>query len=464
MGKALVIVESPAKAKTLTKLLGQEFDVQTVSTRSKPHSDTIYLAANPDREGEALCAKLAEKIGAGPRVYRVLLPAITAQAVHSAFRVPGFINPHLVESHWARLALTETVSARIGALIAGELRKPISIAWAEAAALLLEAPKRAGAPSLIEDAFATLRFCAVRTMDIAHRLYDRGWITYPDESVRPTATLEEAVPQLAKDEVKLLRLICNRRKELPQFEKEHLSEGTLVRALAQSKVGRPWTYASTVQIIQDRKLLAQRAGRLYPTALGEDVAAVLQESFDSIVDMAAEIERGLDEIAAGRLEWRAAVEAIQGKFKAEPTAPPRVAGTRLHTQAGKPDVPLTDTCPACGSRLAIKHGRFGEFTACRRYPSCGYVKQPTTSIGCPRCSEGRLVERTGRAGRIFYGCSQYPACGFTMSGRPVAESCPDCGSPILVQRRQRSDFLLCCPNVGCGFRKRGQSVHAAPSH
>ena len=102
-------------------------------------------------------------------------------------------------------------------------------------------------------------------------------------------------------------------------------------------------------------------------------------------------------------------------------------------KAAKPDQILEEKCPKCDSFLVVKQGRFGEFTACTNYPNCKYVKMKTTGVLCPK-DGGDIVERKSRRGKAFYGCANYPDCDFTLWKRPIAEACPDCGAPFLLEK------------------------------
>jgi len=116
----------------------------------------------------------------------------------------------------------------------------------------------------------------------------------------------------------------------------------------------------------------------------------------------------------------------------------------------KPDQLLDEDCPKCGSKLAIKQGRFGEFTACSDYPKCRYVKMKETGVDCPECGEGRIVERRSRRGKLFFGCDRYPDCSFVLWKRPVARECPDCGRPYLLERiTKRWGHQYVCDSESC---------------
>jgi DNA topoisomerase I len=114
---------------------------------------------------------------------------------------------------------------------------------------------------------------------------------------------------------------------------------------------------------------------------------------------------------------------------------------------------LEENCPVCGSHLVLKHGRYGQFTACSNYPECKYVKRETLGIPCPEkdCS-GEIVVRKTKRGKTFYGCSRYPDCKFTAWDKPVAESCPKCGSSILLEKVSKgSEPVRYCPNEACKY-------------
>jgi DNA topoisomerase-1 len=122
-------------------------------------------------------------------------------------------------------------------------------------------------------------------------------------------------------------------------------------------------------------------------------------------------------------------------------------------QQKKPDQPLEEKCPQCGNQLALKTGRFGEFTACSNYPTCKYVKQKTIGVKCPECSEGEITERRSRKGKTFYGCNRYPDCKFVAWAKPVAEKCPECGSPYMVEKWLKAGPMWQCPNPECKHKQ-----------
>ncbi len=119
------------------------------------------------------------------------------------------------------------------------------------------------------------------------------------------------------------------------------------------------------------------------------------------------------------------------------------------------DTLLEEKCPECGSNLVLKHGRYGQFTACSNYPQCKYVKRQTLGIPCPEkgCT-GELVARRTRKGKTFYGCSRYPACKFTAWDKPVNEPCPHCGHPLMLEKYKKDGPpLRYCPNESCKYQR-----------
>jgi DNA topoisomerase-1 len=133
-----------------------------------------------------------------------------------------------------------------------------------------------------------------------------------------------------------------------------------------------------------------------------------------------------------------------------------VAGTRIALQ---PDEPLDEKCADCGNGLIKKHGRFGEFIGCSGYPKCKYTRPITMGIKCPKCNEGEFVRRgsAGKGGRgrprVFYGCSRYPDCDFTSPHMPIAEPCPKCGSPFIVEKKSKIGVVHTCVKDGCDWEK-----------
>jgi DNA topoisomerase-1 len=128
------------------------------------------------------------------------------------------------------------------------------------------------------------------------------------------------------------------------------------------------------------------------------------------------------------------------------------AGTK---KALQPDVVLDEKCPTDGGVLLRRAGRFGDFIGCQNYPKCKYTRPITLGIKCPKCNVGEFVRRgtaKGRgAGRIFYGCGRYPDCDFTSPHEPIAEPCPKCGAPFVVEKRTKQGNFRACIREECDW-------------
>jgi DNA topoisomerase-1 len=133
-------------------------------------------------------------------------------------------------------------------------------------------------------------------------------------------------------------------------------------------------------------------------------------------------------------------------------------------RAAKPDQVLDEKCPRCASNLILKQGRFGEFTACTKYPECKYIKHKTTGVKCPKDADkgGDIVERKSKRGKVFFGCSNYPDCDFVLWNRPVAETCPKCSAPFLVEKiTKKHGRQLLCNTEDCDYSRSEELPESA---
>jgi DNA topoisomerase-1 len=132
--------------------------------------------------------------------------------------------------------------------------------------------------------------------------------------------------------------------------------------------------------------------------------------------------------------------------------------------AAKRDQVLDELCPKCNANLVVKQGRFGEFTACTRYPECKYVKHKSTGLMCPKDADkgGEVVERKSRRGKAFFGCSNYPDCDFVLWNRPIVEPCPKCNAPYLVEKiTKKHGRQLLCHNEDCDYARSEELPESA---
>ena len=224
------------------------------------------------------------------------------------------------------------------------------------------------------------------------------------------------------------------------------TEASLVRALEEKGIGRPSTYAPTISTILARGYVTREKKQLYPTELGVMITDMMKEHFTDIVDIAftAGMEEQLDEVEEGKRGWRDVLRDFYGPFeKTLEKAEAEIEKVEIKDEVS--DV----VCDKCGAMMVYKFGRFGRFLACPNFPECRNTKAIQVEIAapCPVCG-GKLLEKTSRKGRKFYGCERYPECDFVSWEMPVKEKCPKCGSYMVFKRGKKENYYLCA-NEAC---------------
>jgi DNA topoisomerase-1 len=226
---------------------------------------------------------------------------------------------------------------------------------------------------------------------------------------------EGMLPPLAKNDVlAMLGVVPSQHFTKPP---RRFTDASLVKTLEEAGVGRPSTYAPTIQTIVARDYVRRNGGSLVPTQLGRMVTDMLIEHFPEVMDLkfTAEMEEELDRVEEGDRPWVAVVRQFYTPFSA------RVATAQEKMKTVKREVIRTEhLCEKCGKGMVIKWGRFGQFLSCEAYPDCKNAKPVPTGFKCPQpdCG-GDLIERRAK-GRYFYGCAKYPACRFTARKLPQA--------------------------------------------
>ncbi|MEG0285154.1 MAG: type I DNA topoisomerase [Vagococcus sp.] len=227
------------------------------------------------------------------------------------------------------------------------------------------------------------------------------------------------------------------------------SEATLIKTLEENGVGRPSTYAPTLETIQRRYYVKLNARRFEPTELGEIVNTLVVEFFPQIVDVnfTAEMEKDLDKIAIAQENWVDVVDRFYKPFAIELEK----AETGIEKVQLK-DEPAGFDCEECGNPMLIKLGKYGKFYACSNFPDCRNTKAIVKKIGvtCPTCKEGDVIEKKTKKNRIFFGCDRYPECEFTSWDRPIGRDCPKC-SHYLVQKKVRGGQQIICSD--CDYKE-----------
>ena len=237
----------------------------------------------------------------------------------------------------------------------------------------------------------------------------------------------------------------------------HYSEAKIVRLMEEVGIGRPSTYASTIDTIRKRKYVTDEAGILITTKQGNLTSVVLNKYFPEIIDTkyTALMEKKLDNIEEGNQSRSKILNDFYYPFIEEFDKVSKIMYKESFVQTG-------DSCPVCGAPLVIKEGKNGQFVGCSNFPECKYVQKPEnegpapTPIGekCPDCG-GDLLLRN-KNGNSFITCSNFPKCHYTRkvvstNTSPVIEEekrikdCPDCDG-YLVKKKGRYGYFLGCIN------------------
>jgi len=325
-----------------------------------------------------------------------------------------------------------------------------------------------------------------------------------DEEDDDSLDLEGVLPNLQKGDV--LRLLSMEPRQHFTQPPPRFTQASLIKELDENGIGRPSTYAAIISNIFDREYVAQNESRqLVPTDLGVLVTDLLVESFPDIlnVEFTAGMEDELDKIEDGKEKWTKAMKRFYTPFERD-----LKKAAKEMRDVKRQEVPTEIDCEKCGAKMVIKWGRNGEFLACPQYPECkstknfkrgnegeieiaveeevdeacekcarpmllrfgkfgkflgcsGYPEckniQPLQKpvdlgIKCPECKEGNIKERKSRWGKMFYGCDKYPECKFASWDKPLPTPCPDCDSPILVEKvLKRTGRTHRCYKKECGY-------------
>jgi DNA topoisomerase-1 len=245
------------------------------------------------------------------------------------------------------------------------------------------------------------------------------------------------------------------------------NEASLVDEMESRGIGRPSTYAPTIDTIINRGYISRDKKQFVPTKLGEVTNDIMEKHFATVVDyeFTANLEKKLDDIAESKEEYKAVLSEFYNEFslllgEAEATL----------AEKGKVQLPqeeLDVVCPNCGKKMIVKSGRFGKFAACPAYPECkttmaldrdGKVRpvpekeeeKPVEGMVCEICGSP-VVLKKGRFGE-FYACQNYPKCRFTrQKARKIGVACPKCGADIVEKHSRKSTFYGCDNYPNCDF-------------
>lgn len=220
------------------------------------------------------------------------------------------------------------------------------------------------------------------------------------------------------------------------------TEATLVKTLEELGIGRPSTYAPTLGTIQERYYVVKEEKKFVPTELGLLVNDLVVEFFPEIVDanFTSNMENELDEIADGERQWVPVLREFYQPFQGSVEK----AETEMQKVSLEPELAGED-CEKCGRPMYVKMGRFGRFIACSGFPECRNAKPILRKLGmlCPKCGEGETVIRSTKKRRVFYGCSRYPECDFSVWERPLPEPCPVCNGLMTLSGKRNAKCTVC---------------------
>ena len=251
------------------------------------------------------------------------------------------------------------------------------------------------------------------------------------------------------------------------------TEAMLVKKLEGLGIGRPSTYAPTLDTIQQRGYVTLKDRKFVPEEIGMIVTDLLVNNFKDIVDyqFTADMEDEFDEIAEGKLEWQKVIDEFYKPF-AENLA--------LKTkEIVKDDIigaeRIDEKCPECGKELKMRFGRFGKFVACSGYPECKYTRplehetpkdmavvEPGEGMSslkkaeaekCEKCG-GAMITKEGRFGK-FLACENYPKCKNTKTVvSKTGIKCPECEKGELIEkttRKRGKSFWGCSTYPKCKY-------------
>jgi DNA topoisomerase-1 len=274
------------------------------------------------------------------------------------------------------------------------------------------------------------------------------------------------------------------------------TEASLVKELEKSGIGRPSTYATIMNKIQSREYTVKESGRLKPTELGQIIAQMLEASFQKImtIGFTASMEDDLERVAENQKDWKALIrefweqfsptleialkEAFVPKVMTDIDCPKCGTGKLQKIWARSKyffgcsrypecdySAPIEEVnfnkddyaaefdweqpCPLCKSEMKVRHGRYGTFLGCTRYPDCkGIVNIPKkgeaiiSQEDLPKCPAiecpGRIVARKSRFGKVFYSCSTFPECDVIVNNlEQLATKYPDHPRTAFVKKEKK---------------------------
>lgn len=321
-------------------------------------------------------------------------------------------------------------------------------------------------------------------------IFDGYLAIYGDNKSKETQDGENAVlPPLEQgDVVKLIKL-----KHEQKFTKPpaRYTEASIIKTMEEKGIGRPSTYAATMQTLYKREYVDKDGKTLVPSNLGVQVTDYLEQYFDQIVDVqfTAEMEDKLDSIEDNAEPWYNIVDSfyqpllqeVKTAMRGEKVVLPDEISDEICEKCGSPMIirtgkygkyfacsnypncsnirslkektppKLTDIeCEICGAKMLEREGRYGKYLACSNYPNCKNTKPINEAVAkCPKCGKD-VVKRFSKKGALFYGCTGYPDCDFVSWDIPTGQTCPKCGA-YLVYKKSGDKSVIRCSDKNCDY-------------
>ncbi len=252
-------------------------------------------------------------------------------------------------------------------------------------------------------------------------------------------------PLEEKEDLNLIKLLPEQHFTQPP---PRYNEASLVKTLERKGIGRPSTYSPIIETIQARGYVVKENRAFKPTELGTIVVGLLKEYFPDVVDVefTARLEDKLDYVEEGKMDGMEVLREFYNSFEQHlKKAEEQMKQVEVEEESSE------ETCPHCGRNLVYKHGRFGRFLACPGFPDCKFTKNinAETGVKCPK-DGGELVVRKTKKGRVFYGCSNYPECDYSIWQKPLQEECPECGHFMIEGRKKNAGKE--CGSPECSYK------------
>lgn len=298
----------------------------------------------------------------------------------------------------------------------------------------------------------TERYCLFSASGYSVK-FDGFTVIYEDSTDDNDEKEGKLPPMKETDELKMKELIPAQHFTQPPAR---YTEASLIKALEETGVGRPSTYASIVSTIIKREYVEKEKKQLKPTELGMATTGLLKDRFPKIVNtkFTASMETKLDEVESGKCDYIEMLHEFYSEFdETLQKAKTDMAGQKIQLESDITDIP----CEKCGQNMVIKVGRFGKFLACPGYPDCKNTKPiiEKTEAFCPRCG-GDIIGKKSKKGYAFFGCSNYPECNFMTWDKPTGEACPKCGKSLFKGR----GGVISCGNEECDYTTKPKKKSA----